>query len=132
MTPTPTLTPTPYRTQTDVLTTAHPGWLAIHPARTGETRSKRGFPLPAEITTQCGHGPFGKTQARACGLRYWFTGRPCPRGHVDVRSFSVGCVSCHLERKRDPEWQKKHRERCRENMRRHRALKRLEDAGIEW
>ena len=40
-----------------------------------------------------------RTMAKAEGKRFYFTGAPCKRGHVDRRYVSDGsCVSCSLER----------------------------------
>lgn len=39
-----------------------------------------------------------RAAARAAGLKYYFTGKPCPRGHVDVRHIKAGCVPCDRER----------------------------------
>lgn len=42
-----------------------------------------------------------RKDAKAAGLPYYFTGRPCKHGHIDARRTSVeGCVTCHRERKR--------------------------------
>jgi len=40
-----------------------------------------------------------RKDARAAGLKHYFTGKPCPRGHIDYRFVSVGtCKSCARER----------------------------------
>lgn len=37
--------------------------------------------------------------ARAAGLKHYFTGKPCPRGHIDYRFTSVGtCAACGREK----------------------------------
>jgi len=47
-------------------------------------------------------------EARAAGLRHYFTGKPCKRGHVDIRYVTGGCAQCAREDSRryyseDPE-----------------------------
>lgn len=40
-----------------------------------------------------------RADARAVGLMHYFTGTPCPRGHIDYRFVSVGtCKACARER----------------------------------
>lgn len=40
-----------------------------------------------------------REEARAQGLKHYFTGQPCPRGHIAVRFVSVGnCKECARER----------------------------------
>lgn len=41
-----------------------------------------------------------RAEALAAGLKYYFTGKPCPRGHVDTRHVGGGCVPCERERVR--------------------------------
>jgi hypothetical protein len=62
----------------------------------------------------------GRDEARALGLKRFFTGRPCKRGHVAERGVSGGkCVECRHElRAANLE---KARERDRENTRKYRA-----------
>ena len=46
-------------------------------------------------------GPFiSRKQAILQGLKCYFQGKPCKRGHVDLRRVHGGCVSCGIERKR--------------------------------
>ncbi len=33
-------------------------------------------------------------EAKAQGLKHYFTGKPCKRGHVDIRLVTGGCRSC--------------------------------------
>ena len=41
-----------------------------------------------------------KNEARAAGLTTYFTGQPCPRGHIAARwTSSASCVICERERK---------------------------------
>jgi len=40
-----------------------------------------------------------RADAAAAGLKHYFTGSPCPRGHIDYRFTSVGtCAACGRER----------------------------------
>lgn len=43
--------------------------------------------------------PRSKSEARRLRLPYYFTGRPCTKGHVSKRDTSAGCYQCCLERK---------------------------------
>ena len=43
-----------------------------------------------------------RTEALAAGLKHYFTGKPCRRGHVALRLVSIcACVECKLESYRD-------------------------------
>ncbi len=54
------------------------------------------------------------------GLRRYYTGIPCKKGHISERSVSTGgCVTCRSEW--DKEWREKNKERMRENQRKWRA-----------
>ena len=48
-------------------------------------------------------GPIVKrSDAKAIGLKYYFTGNPCIKGHVDKRQTSNGiCHSCRVEKNRE-------------------------------
>ena len=66
----------------------------------------------------------GRDEARALGLKRFFTGKPCRRGHVAERGVSnLECMECSRGRSR--EWRaanlKKSRERARERARKYRA-----------
>ena len=44
--------------------------------------------------------PMSRKDARAAGLKHYFTGKPCPRGHVAPRFVSTGgCSECLREKK---------------------------------
>jgi hypothetical protein len=65
-----------------------------------------------------------RDEARARGLKRFFTGRPCKRGHIAERYVgSRGCVEC--DRAHALEWRvanvEKARERSREDNRKYRA-----------
>jgi len=48
-----------------------------------------------------------RKDARAAGLKRYFTGKPCKRGHVAERWVSIkACVNCQLEL--GEEWRKRH------------------------
>lgn len=50
-----------------------------------------------------------RAEAKARGLKRYFTGKPCKRGHIDERSTKyVDCYQCGLEKTR--KWQSSHRE----------------------
>ena len=54
-----------------------------------------------------------KKQAREHGLKHYFTGKTCKRGHVDHRYVSTGqCCSCIKEQSKA--WQENNREKSRE------------------
>jgi hypothetical protein len=66
----------------------------------------------------------GRDEARALGLKRFFTGKPCKHGHVAERGVSnPGCMECSRGRRR--EWRsvnlEKAKERERESARKHRA-----------
>jgi hypothetical protein len=45
-------------------------------------------------------GPFiSRKEALSNGIRCYFEGKPCKRGHIDLRRVDGGCVSCSIERK---------------------------------
>ena len=65
----------------------------------------------------------GRDEARALGLKRYFTGKPCKHGHVAERYAGGPCVECIREQRR--EWRaanlEKARETERERARKHRA-----------
>jgi len=66
----------------------------------------------------------GRDEARALGLKRFFSGKPCKHGHVAERGVSnPGCMECSRGRRR--EWRsvnlEKAKERERESARKHRA-----------
>lgn len=74
-----------------------------------------------------------RAEAKAKGLLFYFTGNPCPYGHVVERDTrSAGCRECR--RLRSAVWRKKHPSR----MRAHRAKWRsanvadAKEAGAKW
>ena len=51
-----------------------------------------------------------RAQAGAAGLKKYFTGKSCPRGHVDYRQYPQGiCLECKREGARD--WKSRNAER---------------------
>jgi hypothetical protein len=40
--------------------------------------------------------PRTQAEARALGARWFFTGKPCRRGHLAARSLQGSCTECHL------------------------------------
>lgn len=52
-----------------------------------------------------------RKQALAAGLKRYFTGRPCPHGHVAMRRISGACCECHRLDKLA--WRKANPERVR-------------------
>jgi 5-methylcytosine-specific restriction endonuclease McrA len=103
--------------------------------------------------------PRTKTEAKALGLKYYFTGKPCSRGHIAARYVSSwGCTECSricaaanpervranqsrwqlahpgLACKRSRRWYRKHLERVREGRAR-RYLKNKDhmmEKGRRW
>jgi hypothetical protein len=70
-----------------------------------------------------------KDEARKRGLKYYFTGRACRRGHVAWRYVSCGkCVDCAPVEVRG--WNAANKRRQRENARRWRAKN--PDYQKEW
>jgi hypothetical protein len=65
----------------------------------------------------------GRDEAKALGLKRYFTGKPCKHGHVAERYAGGPCVECIREQR--CEWRaanlEKARETERERARRHRA-----------
>jgi hypothetical protein len=61
----------------------------------------------------------GRAEARALGLKRYFTGKPCKHGHVAERSVSGGCMECN--RGHDREWRAANPEKDRERKRLHYA-----------
>ena len=61
-----------------------------------------------------------REQAKALGLKHYFTGRPCLHGHIAERSVRTGrCLECG--RARSAKWKAANPERVRETRRKHRA-----------
>src|SRR4051812_45619715 len=57
-----------------------------------------------------------RSQARAQGLKQYFTGKPCKRGHISPRSVaSCVCKTCDLEK--DRRWRDANREKMRRRER---------------
>jgi hypothetical protein len=79
----------------------------------------------------------GRDEARALGLKRYFTGKPCKHGHVAERIVSShGCMEC--DRVRSLEWRaanlEKAREKDRKRARKHRAAdpERARERGRRW
>lgn len=60
--------------------------------------------------------PSTRAEAKRLGSKYYFTGKPCKRGHVDVRGTGGGtCSTCQRENAR--RWNRENPERNREKAR---------------
>lgn len=46
--------------------------------------------------------PSTRKEARAAGLKRFYTGKPCLQGHVAERYLSGGCVVCHKAKRKTP------------------------------
>jgi len=66
--------------------------------------------------------PPTKAAAKATGSKYYFTGKPCPKGHIDKRILHGHCMECMRLRARQfynqnpsyaREWQKNNRTKSR-------------------
>ncbi len=58
-----------------------------------------------------------RKQARATGLTHYFTGKPCSRGHINLRYVSaMKCIQCAEEDRK--EWRRQYPERTRQLRRR--------------
>ena len=42
--------------------------------------------------------PSKRSEAIALGVKYYFTGKPCRRGHLDIRNLCGKCLECDRER----------------------------------
>jgi len=88
-----------------------------------------------------------RQQALAAGLNRYYTGKPCPHGHVAMRRVSGACCECaRLDklawRKANPEFvkvlklaeQKRNREKANERNRRYAATHReqIREKNIKW
>jgi hypothetical protein len=57
-----------------------------------------------------------RSEAKALGLKRYFTGKPCKHGHVSERLVSDWvCTECHSEKRRN--WRAANHEKCRERSR---------------
>lgn len=79
-----------------------------------------------------------RLEAKTLGRKYYFTGKPCPKGHIDQRRVSNwNCIKCELEKNRERgrymlDWQRSNRDKIAkntakwrdENRERHRAYNR--------
>jgi hypothetical protein len=76
-----------------------------------------------------------RSQAKAAGLRYYFTGKPCPQGHVSKRVITGSCYECvrmsalsryHADRKnylkKNAVWRAKNKDRIVANGRRAKGI----------
>lgn len=50
--------------------------------------------------------PKTRTEAKTTGAKYYFTGKPCARGHVALRETKGNCVAC-----REEDWKKDNEKR---------------------
>lgn len=63
-----------------------------------------------------------RKEARALGLKRYFTGQPCKYGHITERRVSdCACVQCGVEKARNPDERERRREYMRDHQRRYRA-----------
>lgn len=67
-----------------------------------------------------------RAEAKRLGLKYYFTGKACPRGHIGDRAIiNWGCIACQREavarwKVKNPEWGSLYHQRTK-NTARHRA-----------
>lgn len=54
--------------------------------------------------------PRTKREAKALGVSFYFTGKPCKHGHLEKRSIFDGCRGCKRNRKRTPLAKERRRE----------------------
>lgn len=59
--------------------------------------------------------PRTRKEAAAAGLKHYFTGKPCHKGHVAPRVLTGSCSECARETARN--WNRAHSDRIRENSR---------------
>lgn len=54
--------------------------------------------------SELSYGPFiSREQAKEQGLKYWYNGKPCKRGHISRRRVNPNaCVECQREQKKKP------------------------------
>lgn len=52
--------------------------------------------------------PKSRKEAKKLGVRKYFTGKPCPRGHNVPRYINGGCVTCVKDIFTSPEYRKKY------------------------
>ena len=69
-----------------------------------------------------------KKQAREQGLKYYFTGKPCKRGHVAKRYVSTGQCFCCLKTQ-NQEWRENNLEKARAICRNYQAKMRSTEEG---
>ena len=70
-----------------------------------------------------------RSDAKALGLKFYFTGKPCPRGHVAERRVSeCDCIECKRQ------WHKRSPDKYREAARRYREAHRekVRDRLTKW
>src|SRR5690606_21672555 len=70
-----------------------------------------------------------RAEAKAKGLKFYFTGKPCKHGHVSERQLSNGCCTACTAGK-SSENGKLYRERHAEKLRRKNAKYRAENKGL--
>jgi hypothetical protein len=73
-----------------------------------------------------------RLEAKAAGLRKYFSGKPCARGHFTERYVAGACIECQSETTRN--WKKSNPERHAElNMKSYfKAPERAKKAAAEW
>lgn len=68
-------------------------------------------------------------EARLLGLKYYFTGKPCPQGHtVERQTSSQSCVQCNRERRRRDRIKQREREEVYRSNQRKRLRKKYSES----
>lgn len=97
-----------------------------------------------ESTATMAEWPASRAEARRIGAKFYFTGNPCPNGHVGLRYRSGGCLDCrpaveaasrakHREKRRAycASWYAKNRALQAELSARWRAANRAQKTALE-
>lgn len=69
-----------------------------------------------------------RKEAKAKGLKHYFTGKPCPSGHLSARFLCGACVQC--KKVRDADRRKKNRDKIRAQKKAYCAANK--DKVMEW
>lgn len=77
--------------------------------------------------------PNSRKEAKTTGARHYFTGKPCPRGHVAKRfTRDAGCVECKNQWERDKYHADVEASRAKSRAERQANLDRFRERGRAW
>tara|TARA_S200000501_G_scaffold277432_1_gene261265 strand:- start:365 stop:1642 length:1278 start_codon:yes stop_codon:yes gene_type:complete len=80
--------------------------------------------------------PLTEAQAKELKETKFFTGKPCPKGHLDLKRINGGCAECERQKMKEyskkPEVRKREREQQRERMKNPEYKKKVQERVKEY